>query len=83
MQLKQKLTHADTYANKSSNEIGLHAAYRGQKPGNFHTKELSFEYQTNIYNSLEGDGKGPATTHVWNMQCREEDHTMEWRIKYI
>ena len=82
MQLKQKLTHADTYANKSSNEIGLHVAYRGQKTRKF-SYELSFEYQTNIYNSLEGDGKGPATTHVWNMQCREEDHTMEWQIKYI
>ena len=56
--------------------------YSRSKTAKNQAEALSIEYCNNLVDAIEEAGKGPAATHVRNIQRREEDRTLARRIKY-
>ena len=89
--LQQSETHSATYAfphvtynvNEADIVTGLQSAYVGSKVTRNWAEDLSIKYRTNLSNYLEEAGKGPAATHICNIQRIKEYCTMAICIKYI
>ena len=62
---------------------GLRSVYSGRKVAKRHSETLIIEYSNILTDAQEEAGKVTPSTHVNNMQRREECHTLARRIKYI
>ena len=82
-QLQRKFSHITYNVNEAKITTGLLSTYPGSNVAKNQADALIIEYRDNIAYDLEEAGKGPAATHIRNMQIIEEYCTLDRRIKYI
>ena len=81
-QLQHQFTKLTPNVNETEITKGIRSEYSGRKMAKNQAETLRIECCTNLAHALEEAGKGPAATHIINMQRIEEYRTLARRIKY-